>query len=67
MQATPESGLSLTHSQFTFPDLPELTNAKYLSAEERQLALDRLPPKKADAHNIEFFSLVKRVLLSPTM
>ncbi|KAH7350289.1 major facilitator superfamily domain-containing protein [Pyrenochaeta sp. MPI-SDFR-AT-0127] len=49
----------------TFPDLPETTKVKYLSEQEKKLALDRLPPKKADAHNIEFKSLAKRLLMSP--
>jgi hypothetical protein len=39
----------------------------YLSPQEKKLALDRLPPKKSDAHNIEFRSLAKRILKSPTM
>ncbi|KAH8702753.1 major facilitator superfamily domain-containing protein [Phaeosphaeriaceae sp. PMI808] len=51
----------------TFPNLPESTQVTYLKAEEKQFALDRLPPKKADAHNIEYKSLLKRVLTSPTI
>lgn len=50
---------------FFFPDIPEITQAFYLSAEERQLALDRLPPKKDDSHNIQFLSLAKRVFGQP--
>jgi ACS family pantothenate transporter-like MFS transporter len=49
----------------TFPDLPENTKAKYLSAQEVQFALDRLPKKKIDSHDIAFQSLVKRVFMSP--
>ncbi|KAL7776530.1 hypothetical protein CFE70_006946 [Pyrenophora teres f. teres 0-1] len=52
---------------FTFPDLPESTKAKYLSKQEIQFAIKRLPPKKSDTHNIEFKSLVKRVLMTPTI
>jgi ACS family pantothenate transporter-like MFS transporter len=48
-----------------FPDTPELTKAPFLSREEVKLALDRLPPKKADGHNIDPLSLAKRVLFSP--
>ncbi|KAK7931311.1 Pantothenate transporter liz1 [Apiospora marii] len=50
-----------------FPDTPELTRAKWLSKAERQLALDRLPPKRADGHNISFKSLVKRTFASPAL
>lgn len=50
---------------FFFPDIPEITEAFYLSKEERQLALDRLPPKKEDSHNIQAWSLAKRVLGHP--
>jgi ACS family pantothenate transporter-like MFS transporter len=35
--------------------------------EERKLALERLPPKKKDAHNIDPRSLAKRLLKSPTI
>lgn len=52
---------------FTFPNLPESTTAKYLTEKEKQLALDRLPPKRADGHNIEFRSLAKRLLKSPAI
>jgi ACS family pantothenate transporter-like MFS transporter len=45
----------------SFPDLPENTKAPYFSAEERALAISRLPPKNPDGHNIGF-SLIKRVL-----
>ncbi|KAF2728268.1 MFS general substrate transporter [Polyplosphaeria fusca] len=50
---------------FTFPDLPESTKVTYLTESEKRLALDRLPPKKKDGHNIEFRSLIRRLLLSP--
>lgn len=48
-----------------FPDTPELTKAPFLSQEEVQLALDRLPPKKSDGHNIDPWSLTVRVFTSP--
>lgn len=48
-----------------FPDTPELTKAPFLSQQEVQLALDRLPPKKADGHNIDPWSLTVRVFTSP--
>jgi len=49
----------------TFPNLPETTTTQYLSAQEKKLALDRLPPKKVDGHNIEIRSLLRRVYMSP--
>jgi MFS transporter, ACS family, pantothenate transporter len=52
---------------FYFPDIPEITDAPYLSKEERQLALDRLPPKGVDSHNIQPSSLMKRVLGKPIL
>ncbi|KAH7072186.1 pantothenate transporter liz1 [Paraphoma chrysanthemicola] len=52
---------------FTFPDLPETTKVMYLTAEEKQLARDRVPPKVADTHNIEIRSLLRRLLKSPTI
>ncbi|KAI1669717.1 MFS general substrate transporter [Pyrenophora tritici-repentis] len=52
---------------FTFPDLPESTKVSYLSKQEVQFAMSRLPPKKADTHNIEFKSLAKRLLATPTI
>lgn len=52
---------------FFFPDIPECTQAPYLDEKERQLALDRLPPKSEDGHNIEPFSLAKRVLGQPVL
>ncbi|KAK7972675.1 Pantothenate transporter liz1 [Apiospora saccharicola] len=50
-----------------FPDLPETTRAPYLNQTERNLALDRLPPKSEDGHNIQVWSLTKRVLGQPTI
>ncbi|KFA50663.1 hypothetical protein S40293_04921 [Stachybotrys chartarum IBT 40293] len=50
---------------FYFPDIPEITQASYLNEKERQLALDRLPPKGEDSHNIQPLSLIKRVLGHP--
>lgn len=52
---------------FYFPDVPENTQAPYLNENERQLALDRLPPKKKDSHNIQAWSLAKRVLGQPVL
>ena len=48
-----------------FPNLPESTNAPYLSKEEIQLAIDRLPPKKNWGHDISINSLCKRLFASP--
>jgi ACS family pantothenate transporter-like MFS transporter len=50
-----------------FPDLPESTRAPYLSKEEIQLAIDRLPPKRNDGHHIGAKSLAKRLFLSPNL
>ncbi|KAJ6623551.1 major facilitator superfamily domain-containing protein [Mycena sp. CBHHK59/15] len=44
---------------FFFPDTPETTTARYFSAEERQLAVARLPPKPKT--NLDL-TLVRRVL-----
>ena len=49
----------------TFPDIPETTKASWISPAEKQLALDRLPPKREDGHNINPWSLAKRVFGSP--
>ncbi|RDW88145.1 hypothetical protein BP6252_00177 [Coleophoma cylindrospora] len=49
---------------FYFPDLPATTQAPYLSAEERLLAVSRLPPKKT--HQKVDLALLKRVLFSWT-
>ncbi|KAF4879459.1 Pantothenate transporter liz1 [Colletotrichum siamense] len=35
-----------------FPDTPEQTKAPWISESEKRLALDRLPPKREDGHNI---------------
>ncbi|KAI4702689.1 hypothetical protein J4E89_010221 [Alternaria sp. Ai002NY15] len=48
-----------------FPNLPESTDAPYLSKEEIQLAIGRLPPKKDWSHDISLKSLVKRLLAKP--
>ncbi|KAH6866455.1 major facilitator superfamily domain-containing protein [Alternaria rosae] len=48
-----------------FPNLPESTDAPYLSKEEIQLAIDRLPPKKDWSHDISLKSLAKRLLAKP--
>lgn len=50
-----------------FPDIPENTKASYLSPAEKQLALDRLPPKNEDGHNINPWSLIKRIFTSPSL
>lgn len=50
-----------------FPDTPETTQATWLNADERKLALSRLPPKKHDGHNIDPWSLAVRTLSSPTI
>ncbi|KAH6644925.1 pantothenate transporter liz1 [Truncatella angustata] len=52
---------------FYFPDTPELTRAPWLNKSERQLALLRLPPKKADGHDISPWSLAARTLSSPAL
>jgi ACS family pantothenate transporter-like MFS transporter len=53
--------------QLYFPDLPETTKAPYLKPEEIKLALDRLPPKQEDGHNINPWSLITRVFASPAL
>ncbi|KAF2631302.1 MFS general substrate transporter [Macroventuria anomochaeta] len=50
-----------------FPNLPESTNAPYLSKEEIQFAIDRLPPKKNWGHDISIKSLCKRLFVSPNL
>lgn len=50
-----------------FPNLPESTNAPYLSKEEIQLALDRLPPKRDWGHDISMKSLAARLLTKPEL
>lgn len=47
-----------------FPDIPEITSARWLSPDERALALSRLPPKNPQGHNIDPWSLARRVLLA---
>ncbi|KAL4877788.1 major facilitator superfamily domain-containing protein [Aspergillus karnatakaensis] len=49
-----------------FPDVPEQTKAPWISASEKRLALERLPPKREDGHNINPWSLAKRVFGSPS-
>jgi ACS family pantothenate transporter-like MFS transporter len=58
---------SNTRFQFTFPDLPDNTKASYLTQQEKQFSIERLPRKKPDTHNIQFKSLIRRLLTSPTM
>ncbi|KAF4984707.1 hypothetical protein FZEAL_148 [Fusarium zealandicum] len=48
-----------------FPDIPESTQAKYLSASERKLAVSRLPPISKEGHSIAPLSLMKRVFMTP--
>jgi len=50
-----------------FPNLPESTRVPYLSKEELQLAIDRLPLKKSWAHDISLKSLTKRLLAKPDL
>jgi MFS transporter, ACS family, pantothenate transporter len=50
-----------------FPDTPETTRASWLSEVERRLALLRLPPKKADGHNISPRSLAVHTLTSKSL
>lgn len=51
---------------FYFPDIPENTKARYLSESEKKLSKARLPPIKPDGHSIHPWSLMKRLLLTPT-
>lgn len=46
-----------------FPDLPENTKSWYFSQEEKELAINRIPPKNPEGHKIGF-SLFRRVLFS---
>ncbi|GAB0146004.1 hypothetical protein EsHS_00006417 [Epichloe bromicola] len=48
-----------------FPDIPENTQAVYLSEKEKHLAVARLPPVQENGHNISPMSLIKRVALTP--
>jgi ACS family pantothenate transporter-like MFS transporter len=50
-----------------FPDTPDRTKAKYLTADEKQLAVTRLPRIKKDGHNIMLLSLFKRVFLTKSL
>ncbi|KAH3976472.1 hypothetical protein HBH98_159890 [Parastagonospora nodorum] len=50
-----------------FPNLPEATTAPYLSKEEIQLAIERLPPKTDWSHDISLKSLVKRLFAAPDL
>ncbi|KAJ1324576.1 MFS transporter ACS family pantothenate transporter [Microdochium nivale] len=52
---------------YYFPDVPESTSARWLDKAERELALSRLPPKNPDGHNIQPWSLAKRVFGSPAL
>jgi hypothetical protein len=53
--------------QFFLPNTPERTKMRYLSEEEVQFAINRLPPIAYDSTKINPKSLAKRVLKSPTM
>ncbi|RSH92812.1 hypothetical protein EHS25_008258 [Saitozyma podzolica] len=48
-----------------FPDLPETTTARWLTTEEKELAVSRLPPKRNGAGHSIGWDLIRRVLLSP--
>jgi ACS family pantothenate transporter-like MFS transporter len=50
-----------------FPDTPERTRASYLSKRERQIALSRVPPKRADSNSIALLPLFKRVCCTPAL
>lgn len=50
-----------------FPDTPEKTKASFLKESEKRLALTRLPVKREDGHNINPWSLAKRVVTSPAL
>lgn len=50
-----------------FPDTPERTKASFLKESEKKLALTRLPVKREDGHNINPWSLAKRVATSPAL
>ncbi|KAK1530001.1 major facilitator superfamily transporter [Colletotrichum paranaense] len=51
---------------YYFPDIPENTQALYLSDSEKKLAVSRLPPIKEGGHSISPISLMKRLAMSPT-
>jgi ACS family pantothenate transporter-like MFS transporter len=46
-----------------FPDLPETTKASYLTREEKELAVRRLPPKSEEGHKVGW-NLIKRTVLT---
>jgi MFS transporter, ACS family, pantothenate transporter len=51
-----------------FPDLPENTKAFWLTPEERELAVSRLPPKPPKAYGHQLgWNLFRRVLLRPEL
>ncbi|WQF82357.1 Putative major facilitator superfamily, MFS transporter superfamily [Colletotrichum destructivum] len=50
---------------FYFPDIPENTNARYLSESEKKLAVGRLPPVVKNSHSVNPFSLLRRLALMP--
>ncbi|THY68232.1 pantothenate transporter-like protein [Aureobasidium pullulans] len=50
---------------FFFPDLPETTKASYLGREEVHIATERLPAKKLDSHDIQWRTLLPKVIRSP--
>ncbi|KAL6704597.1 hypothetical protein ACN47E_008107 [Coniothyrium glycines] len=49
-----------------FPNLPRSTHAPYLSKEEIQLAIDRLPPKKSWGDSVSLKSLTLRLFAKPS-
>lgn len=50
-----------------FPDIPSTTKSKYLSLEERKLAVSRLPVVNPEGHSINPKSLFKRVIMNPIL
>lgn len=52
---------------YFFPDIPENTKVKYLSASEKKLAVSRLPPIKEGGHDISPISLFKRSVMTPAL
>lgn len=50
-----------------FPDTPEKTRAPYLSPREREIALSRVPQKRADSNSISLIPLFKRVCCTPAL
>lgn len=49
------------------PDIPENTRAMYLNAEDKKLAISRVPAVKEGGHSINPKSLAKRLILSPML